>query len=163
MRAPWKCYLHSGLVAELVTWIIMWRNITQYCSYSEGVLVAGKDKWYGLWGMKMGVLMRSLSTTVYFAVHWYILQQVLHKLSLDWPLCKVLRDLINTPLTQQINIYERSMCRYVRLEALNVLNVHGPCFNAPQNTLTKLGFTGSPSCIFFNRRKKYCTTALRFI
>ena len=28
-------------------------------------------------------------------------------------------------------LYKRSMCRYVRLNTLNVLHVHGPCFNAP--------------------------------
>ena len=33
-----------------------------------------------------------------------------------------------------LNIYEHSTWRYVRLNALNVLNVHGPCFNAPKYT-----------------------------
>ena len=28
-------------------------------------------------------------------------------------------------------LYERSTYRYVRLNALNVLHIHGPCFNAP--------------------------------
>ena len=30
-----------------------------------------------------------------------------------------------------IYLYERSKCRYIRLNALKVLHVHGPCFNAP--------------------------------
>ena len=30
-----------------------------------------------------------------------------------------------------IHLYEGSTCRYVRLNALNVLHAHGPCFNAP--------------------------------
>ena len=29
-------------------------------------------------------------------------------------------------------IYEHSTCRYVRLNALNVLHVYGSCFNAPK-------------------------------
>ena len=32
-----------------------------------------------------------------------------------------------------IFIYKHGTCRYVRLKALNVLNVHGPRFNAPIN------------------------------
>ena len=36
-----------------------------------------------------------------------------------------------------IYLYERSTCRYVRLNALNVLNVHGPCFNAPKIKVNK--------------------------
>ena len=35
----------------------------------------------------------------------------------------------NGERTIYIYLYERSTCRYVRLNALNVL--HGPCFNAP--------------------------------
>ena len=31
----------------------------------------------------------------------------------------------------RVYLYESSTCRYVRLNALNVLYVHGPCFNAP--------------------------------
>ena len=30
-----------------------------------------------------------------------------------------------------IYLYERSTCRYVGLNALNLLHIHGPCFNAP--------------------------------
>ena len=30
-----------------------------------------------------------------------------------------------------IYLYELSTCRYIRLNALNVLQVHGPRFNAP--------------------------------
>ena len=33
--------------------------------------------------------------------------------------------------TLSIHLYECSTCRYVRLNTLNVLHVHGPCFNAP--------------------------------
>ena len=29
------------------------------------------------------------------------------------------------------HLYERSTCRYVRINALKVLHVHGPCSNAP--------------------------------
>ena len=29
-------------------------------------------------------------------------------------------------------LYEHFMCRYIRLNALNVLHVHEPCFNAPE-------------------------------
>ena len=32
----------------------------------------------------------------------------------------------------------RSTCRSVRLNALNVLHVHGPCFNAPLNLAAKI-------------------------
>ena len=28
------------------------------------------------------------------------------------------------------------MCRYVRLNTLNVMRVHGPCFNAPKSFAT---------------------------
>ena len=35
-------------------------------------------------------------------------------------------------------LYEQSTCRYVRLNALNVLHIHGPCFNAPFLLQTKL-------------------------
>ena len=31
----------------------------------------------------------------------------------------------------QIHLYEHSTCRYVRLNALNVLNINGHCFTAP--------------------------------
>ena len=34
-----------------------------------------------------------------------------------------------------IYLYEGSTCRYVRLNTLNVLHVHGPCFNAPSFSL----------------------------
>ena len=30
-----------------------------------------------------------------------------------------------------IYLYECSMCRYVRLNALNLLHIYGPCFNTP--------------------------------
>ena len=38
-------------------------------------------------------------------------------------------------LTVYLN--ERSMCRYVRLNALDVLHVYGPRFNAPQKQWQK--------------------------
>ena len=44
--------------------------------------------------------------------------------------------------TLSIYLYERSTCRYSRLNALNVLHVHGPCFNAPEicsNFFTRSG------------------------
>ena len=34
-----------------------------------------------------------------------------------------------------VQLYEHSTCRYVRLNALNVLHVHGPRFNAPSQFL----------------------------
>ena len=37
-----------------------------------------------------------------------------------------------------IYLYEGSTCRYVRLNTLNVLHVHGPCFNAPDTNKTKI-------------------------
>ena len=30
-----------------------------------------------------------------------------------------------------IYLFEHSTCRYIRLNTLNALHVHGPCFNAP--------------------------------
>ena len=30
-----------------------------------------------------------------------------------------------------LSLYERSTCRYIRLNALNVLHIHGPNFNTP--------------------------------
>ena len=38
-----------------------------------------------------------------------------------------------------IDLYERSTCRYVRLNTLSVLQVHGPCFNAPVKNGIKKG------------------------
>ena len=38
---------------------------------------------------------------------------------------------VHIPQTMVIYLYEHSMCMNVRLNALNVLQVHGPCFNAP--------------------------------
>ena len=36
-----------------------------------------------------------------------------------------------------------STCRYVRLNVLTILHIHGPCFNTPQNcTVQKVAHTG---------------------
>ena len=39
--------------------------------------------------------------------------------------------------TLSIYIYECSTYWYVKLNALNILNVHGPCINAPTKTYNK--------------------------
>ena len=38
---------------------------------------------------------------------------------------------VHVPRSVQRSVFERSMCKCVRLNALNALHVHGPCFNAP--------------------------------
>ena len=54
-----------------------------------------------------------------------------------------------------LHLEKCSMCRYIRLNALNVLNIHGPCFNAPLlcqlklNTFLFYKFLGCDMGLFF--------------
>ena len=47
---------------------------------------------------------------------------------------------VHVPQIMVIYLDEHNMCRYVRLNALNVLHVHGPWFNAPVFLLSNFDF-----------------------
>ena len=54
-----------------------------------------------------------------------------------------------------VYLYECSRCRYVRLNALNVLHIQGPCFNAPHFNNVKISY--DPKCCMttFNNCNKH--------